>query len=84
MSTDKDKLIMELRSEIETLHAEHAHDIAPTQTKLQAKSAEILLQNDLATSKAKGIKDLDEAQLAHQTDHDIHSEAIPPSVVNDL
>ena len=66
LSSDKDKSLMELRSEIETLHAEHAHDIAITQTELQAKSGEILLLKlDLATCQAKGIKDLQEAKLAH-------------------
>ena len=76
---------MELHSEIETLHAEHAHDTAVTQNELQAKTGEIrLLKQDLAVGKAKGSKDLQEAKLAHQTDCACLCEAILPSVVQDL
>ena len=54
LSSDNDKSLMELRSEIETLHAEHAHDTAVTQNELQAKTGENrLLKQDLAACKAK-------------------------------
>ena len=85
MVSDKNQSLMELRLEIETLHAEHSHDTAVTQNELQAKTGEIRpLKQDLAVCKAKGSKDLQEAKLAHKADRTRLSEAILPSVVQDL
>ena len=63
---------------IETLHAEHAHDIASTQAELKEKDDEITqLNKSLAETSDKAPSDMTAAQTAHQRERDSHSGCVP-------
>ena len=82
---DRTNIVVELRSEIETLHAEHAHDIASTQSDLLEKSSEIIHLNKLlAETTAKAQQKLAETQHLHQMTLDTQAHSFPPNVVADL
>ena len=77
---DRNQIVVELRSEIEALHAKHAHDVASTQADLQQQSQEVIRLNKLlADTSAKAQQELADAHRLYQMALDA-----PAAVVADL
>ena len=82
---DRIQIVVELHFEIEALHAEHAHDVASTQSDLQQQSQEVIhLNKCLAKTSAKAQQELADTHRLHQMALDTQASSSPPAVVADL